>query len=759
MNKSISYRLIGNPPNGYSTEILYGDSTLARHNRGGELDLLLENGDRADRMEMVSWKGTEAFEEEGKLIIRGTSRLPLFTADLHVEVSYERVTDRVMKKKIRLYQNDIPRLYISLKNSLEPMNTPRSYWSFDHAEHQGGPAYGVLTDDVFPAAGFVDERGIMVGLLTDSGWNNQWSRLAWRRTSHGNVGVIQIADPELLSTATLEERDEGKHHVTLTLGQLYGNTRIPIESKIEDGGPYTFLGRRGYRYTLAMSCRGKERVGPITLCDASGNPIDEFVDDDFNGTASEDWLSFVGRTKGLPDNGMYSVFLNESNHSEVSDIRILESSPLPTPWHELLQGQELVRTIFLYAEDCKATSRNIRLHSQINLAEGLGFKGSELEKILYADFKMLTWITEPGINQPMVVPSTFYFEMYFRDVFWILNGSQDSFLNENILRRIGETMNEQGSIDNIITAYHGSIEHTDNELPYLYLIWSYLNRKRFGSAPDMEKVQQIVRFIVNKFDPDGDGVIKTNNPQSAMDVMWQDHPCRFAVSQGYYAVALMAAKAMGVNIAEEYVNAAKEAYRDYYADYGTDGKYLHMFPDNKLGDHGTATGIVANIDLEPEFLCNYMFDEKMLDHHMVIDTLEKYPVSSAGLMPNMCKVNGTAFGNDVNLFSEGLYWEPGTYANGGSWLRLQYIVLAVGKYHGWTKADEMMRKRLDAELHYDAEHPISREYLSLTDDPSESSIHRLFGWNMVVLAIHEWFGLRKASWDPDFIVQEEARRE
>ncbi|NIK77288.1 hypothetical protein FHS15_002424 [Paenibacillus castaneae] len=752
MQKLFSFRLNGDINKGFSTELLYGETLLARHNCGGELNLLLENGDRADRFEIASWKAEEAIEKEGKLILRGKSRLPLYTTDLDIEVTYEQVTDRVIKKTIRLFQNDIPRLYISLKNSLEPSAAPRSYWSFDQKDHTGGPAYGVLTDDVFPAAGFVDESGIMVGLLTDSGWKNKWSRLAWRRTSHGNTATIQITDPALLRTATQEERSEGKHHVTLTLGELYGNVGIPFEIKEQSDRRCTFFGRRGYRYTLAMECRGKKRGGPVNLIDSKGNRIDKINDDNVYSVVTQEWLSFVGRSNELPEDGYYTLFFEESNEIETRNIRIFEASPIPLPWHELRQGKELVRTVLIFAEDSEATARNVKLKSQVNLAEGLGFKGSELEKILYADFKMLTWVTEPGIDEPMVVPSTLYFEMYFRDVFWILNGTQDAFLNENILRRIGETMNEQGSVDNIITAYHGSIEHSDNELPYLYLLWSYLNRKRFGSKPDMKKVHEIATHIRQKFDPDGDGVIKTNNPQSAMDVMLQGRPCRFASSQGYYAVALMAAKELGADISEEYVQAAVDAYRGYYAEYGSEGKFIHSFPDNTLGENGDAIGIVANIDLEPEFLSTYIFERSMLDDEMVINTLEKYPVSPEGLMPNICKVDGTFFSKEVNPFNDDLYWKPGTYANGGSWLRKQYVALAVGKYHGWSKADELMKKRLDAELHFDSENPLSREYLSLSGDRGDSAQHRIFGWNLIVLAIHEWLGIRNPEWNPDLSI-------
>ncbi|MDP4085322.1 MAG: hypothetical protein Q8934_12010 [Bacillota bacterium] len=746
----LSYCLQKDSNNRFSTVLLYGDKPLAQHNDGGELNLLIENGDRADRMEISSWKATEAIEKDGRLILKGKSRLSLFTSDLDLEVSYEQITEQVLKKQIRIYQNDIPRLYLSLRNSLEPVSAPKSYWSFDHTDHLGGPAYGILADDVFPAAGFIDNNGLMVGLLTDSGWKNKWSRHAWRRTGRGNTTAIQMADPALLRTATQLERNTGKHHVTLTLGELYGNARIPLDYQKENGNRYRFLGRQGYRYTVALEYQGNVNGESIHVCDVNGTSIHSIFYNDEYSKDSNEWVSFVDRTNELPYDGFYSFHIQESSKIQTRNIQIYESAPQPVPWHELRQGEELVYTIMIFAEECEATSRNIKLKSQMNLSDGLGFKGSEIEKILYADSKMLTWITEPGLNEPMVVPSTFYFEMYFRDVFWILNGTHDAYLNENILRRIGETMNGEGAIDNIITAYHGSIEHTDNELPYLYLIWSFLNKKRFGSKPDLKKVQQITQLIQNKFDPDGDGVIKTNNPQSAMDVMWQNRPCRFASSQGYYAVALMAAKELGMEIAEEYVQAAIDAYRDYYDEYGTDGKFLHTFPDNTLGENGTSIGMVCNLDLEPEFLSLYVFDRSMLDRQIVIDTLEKYPISPEGLMPNLCRTDGKAFTKEVNPFSGGLYWKPGIYANGGSWLREQYIVLAVGKYHGWAKADELMQKRVDAELNFDSKNPLSREYLSLTEDPDDSAVHRVFGWNIILLAIHEWLGLRKPEWDPDY---------
>lgn len=753
MNKVIGFCLRGDKYSGYWTELTYGGKAFARHNDYGELDLLLENGDRSDRMRITSWRASEAYEEDGRLILKGKLRLSLFTTDLNITVTYEKITDNVIKKTVRLYQNDIPRLFVSIRNSLEPVIPPKAYWSFDHLNHDGGPAYGTLADDVYPAAGFVDENGLVVGLLTDSGWNNKWCRFSWRRTCCGNTSAVRLVDPALLATATSKERAEGKHYVALTLGEAYSSIRIPFESKDEAKGRYTFLGRRGYRYTIAMEYRGRG-THYVSLYDLHGNKIGNIAGESAYLNALDSWTSFVGYFMELPDNGLYIIRVEgvdeAENFVELRNVRIFESSPDTIPWHELYQGKEIVRTAFIFADEMEFTIRNIRLKSQLYLADGLGFKGSDIEKVVYADAKMLTWVTEPGVDEPVVVPSIYYFEMYFRDAFWTLNGIWDAFLNENILRRIGNTMDERGCVDNIITAYHGSIEHSDNEITYLYIIWSYLNKKRFGIEPDMERVRKATSFIISSYDPDGDGVIYTNNPQSGIDVMWQDRLCRFASSQGYYAVALRAAKELGVEIEEEYIRSAELAYRSYYGDYGVYGKFLHTFPDNKLGKNGSAVGIIANVDFEPEFLSIYMFGRPMLDCEIVINTLEKYPLTDEGLMPNLCMTDGTFFTKESNPFNGGLFWQGGTYVNGGSWLRQQYIALAVGKYHGWSKADEIMRKRLNAELNFDFDNPVSREYLSLTGDPKDSALHRVFGWNAFILAINEWLGLREPQWDPDY---------
>jgi hypothetical protein len=252
----------------------------------------------------------------------------------------------------------------------------------------------------------------------------------------------------------------------------------------------------------------------------------------------------------------------------------------------------------------------------------------------------------------------------------------------------------------------------------------------------------VTTFIRRTFDPDGNGTVLVNNPQCCIDVMWQKRPCRFAVSQGYFAVALRAAKELGDDVPEELIAAAEAAYRGYATEDGAGPAFIHTFPDNTLGPGGRPVGILSVVDMEPEFLSLYLFDRALLSDAIVCGTLDRYPVVGPGLMPIIVKTDGTYFTKESNPFGGDSFWKPGTYANGGSWLRQQCIALAVGHRHGWPRAEQLLRERLEAELAFDPDQPLSREYLACTGDPADSAPHRVFGWNVFVLAVLAWLGWR-----------------
>jgi hypothetical protein len=117
-------------------------------------------------------------------------------------------------------------------------------------------------------------------------------------------------------------------------------------------------------------------------------------------------------------------------------MRELELRRLSTrrePYHRLKMDRPEQKTVFiLAADDIPDTQRGYRLASQLHLADALGFRGGETEKVLYADLMMLTWMAGPETAWPMLAPSIWYSaagEMYLRDSFFALNGIHSRELN------------------------------------------------------------------------------------------------------------------------------------------------------------------------------------------------------------------------------------------------------------------------------------------------------------------------------------------
>ena len=74
-----------------------------------------------------------------------------------------------------------------MTNSLEPLEPPARLWSFNQEDCQGG-----TLREYYPAAGFRTKAGVTVGLLTDSGYRNHWSRIIRRDGKPLKPALLQI---------------------------------------------------------------------------------------------------------------------------------------------------------------------------------------------------------------------------------------------------------------------------------------------------------------------------------------------------------------------------------------------------------------------------------------------------------------------------------------------------------------------------------------------------------------------------------------
>ena len=78
---------------------------------------------------------------------------------------------------------------------------------------------------------------------------------------------------------------------------------------------------------------------------------------------------------------------------QIKDLKIVEHQPRQIPIIFFHLGKAIEKTSYAFVEPWKS-HQQFMISSQPRLAEGKGFKGSLIEKMLYANFNMLTWITD-----------------------------------------------------------------------------------------------------------------------------------------------------------------------------------------------------------------------------------------------------------------------------------------------------------------------------------------------------------------------------
>jgi len=767
--QNVSLQLAGDEAAGYFVKILYGGKDVISNHLSGELDLVVENADRSITDTLHNWKATRAEITDNGIRLSGQYyQLELMT-DITIEEIYEIINDHVVKKEIRLEQHNIPLLFYQIENKVKPAQEVASYWSFDHLNHQGGSIR-----EIYPATGFFLDNSIAVGVLTDAGYKNLWTRNirkrpADQRTSHnGFKAVNTIADVNLYHIADPEERSKNNNYVSLTFGELsdynagqstllgisFLSAAIPhnagaidaIEENhftvsVDKDQPDTYSGihipftsEDGY-YTIKFKYRTEQPFNLRLLKTYNNtNEVTGFHYKSDLPAAAGDWKSFEESAllQGL-EGGPACLLIEGKADIQIADLEILKISPKRYPYHRMCLGEKQTKTIYLFVQEANDL-RDIRLASQTRLAEGMGFTGPDEQKVLYADFMMLTWITSAQDFSPHNVPSINYSpDMYNRDSFWSVVSIDDEKLNKEIWKKWGGTQAPDGAIGTIITPFMGSVEKKGNEATCQWIWWALLNKRRYHSDPDMERLKKALDFCFNEFDPDRDGVVSAHFSLSQNDVVYYEQKkTGLAVNQGVYAITLMAAKELGFDIDREYIDKALQEYREYY-----DEEKGYMVSDRDF------PYVVSFTDLMPEFVSWWMWNKPVLDSDMVINTLNKFPVINH-CSPLIFHVADTFFTPQNKPFLPEQMWPDGQYYNGGSWMRNEICAYVAGMKHGWEPAEERIKNRMLAEIDLNYDEPISHEIIPM--DLSQPGCWwpsaRVFSWNVFALVALEVAGLK-----------------
>ncbi|MBI9066763.1 MAG: hypothetical protein JEZ09_05680 [Salinivirgaceae bacterium] len=759
-SQNASLQLFGNETSGYGVNLIWNDKTVSCNEGSGEFSLIIENADRSFSDTIHNWKASSAIQNKDGIKLSGQYYLKTLMTFITVEVDYYMVNANVIKKEISLEQNNIPLLFYQIENKLNPCSNDVSYWSFDHLNHQGG-----AIREIYPAAGFFFEDSIAVGLLTDAGYRNQWTRnIRKRPTDQGvnNIGfqaVQTIADVNLYRIANNEERTQNNQYVSLTFGELsdYNSGEIAVlnnsylsKSYSQNGGNIKALKDNNFLVTTANK-QSEQNSGikiPFTAKDGfytikfnykaakplnlrlfkSHNNTEEVVGFHYKSglpASADEWLTFEESVLLQGIEGSTAQLLIESKSDiEIKNFEILEISPKKNPYHRMPIGEKQTKTIVMFVQKAKDI-RDIRLASQTRLAEGLGFKGSDVEKVLYADLMMLTWISGANDFSPHNVPSINYApDMYNRDSFWSIVSVYDKDLNESVWKKWGGTQDKHGAIGTIITPYMGSIEKKGNEATCEWIWWALINKRRFNSHIDTVRLKKALEFCYQEFDPDKDGIVSAHFSLSQNDVVYyKEKMSNLAVNQGVYAITLRAAKELGFDIEQEYINKAVKEYRNFY-----DKGRGYIVSDKDF------PYVVSFTDLMPEFMSWWLWNTPLLDSEMVINTLNKVPVIN-DCSPVIFHVADTFFTQENKPFLPEQMWPNGQYYNGGSWMRNEICAYVVGKKHGWEPAKERIEKRMLAEINLNYNEPFSHEIIPM--DLSQPNCWwpsaRVFSWNVFTL--------------------------
>ena len=648
-----------------ASALLFNGQALARHNSGGEFSGVFQNEDRSVMDRVEDWKANSWSGDASRITLAGECALKNLSATLFVEVDYQIKAPLVVRKTIRLRQNDMLFIFYQLSNRLEPQRHCEKLWSFDQTTWRGE-----ALREYFPAAGFRTKDGVSVGLLTDSGYRNQWTRMIRRDGRPMKPAPHRIPDVSLYSGASEKQQSTGEFFVQQTFGELLQQTDNIEEAmslgavatwkkqgaatleeedgtvslilhKAEDGVLIPFVAEIPKVYALELEYRC---AAPISIAvwnlDEQQRKVGEITQ--YNDTAPESpsqWKKFETTVlvAGLRTHRSALAISAAASEQAVAgkvpaggtklEFRGLKLRPVEMrsePFHRLEMAQPAEKRVFIFAgQNIPDTVRGYRLASQLHLAEGLGLQGGDTEKVVYADLAMLTWIAGPESFRPILAPSIWYSaagEMYLRDSFFALNGVHDRELNEGVWNLWADNQGEDGAINTLIEPNLANLERKSNDSTPLWLMWALLNRRRFGTALPMERVRKAAEYCLRTFDPHNNGECWAQFVMGQLDVIrYPEGTSAICENQGLWAVTLRVIKELQIasvseKVSDQRIAHAEDLYRGYY-----DPALKFFRPAREIDD------AIGFAEIFPEYLSLWLFGRKILTDEMVINHLDRIP--------------------------------------------------------------------------------------------------------------------------------------
>jgi hypothetical protein len=665
--QQLTLRVSGDKENGYGVTIIFQGQPIARHKGGGDFSAVFQNGDRSLEDRVEDWKARSWMGNEVHVTLHGDCTLRNLNTTVSAQVEYEVVTPQVVRKRIQFHQVDIFVLFYQVTNCLKPVDPPVKFWSFDQLDCQGGALH-----EYFPTAGFRTEAGVTVGLLTDSGYRNRWSRFIRRDGKPLKTAPQLVPDVNLYYVCRNEERKRHQFFVKQTFGEAlvqrdnqnaeelmplppasrwhkqgdvrveeHNGTAVLSNWSSEAGVIIPFAAGDDEVYSLQFSYRASQPFSvQVWDVDEQLNQLENIAlyNDRIPGSPTE-WSEF--RTMvffySLRGNGG-ALFISMPQSEQATKqgssgsalriaLRDLEVGRLRArlqPYHRLEMDRPDQKTSFIFVDDWTPdTLRGYRLSSQLYLADGLNFKGGDTERVLYSDLMMLSWDTSPQYPEPMVAPSVWYSaagEMYLRDSFFALNGIHNRELNERVFALWAANQGEDGAINTLVEPNLANLERKSNDSTPLWLMWALQNHARFGTKLPMDKVRKAAEYCLRTYDRNRDGTCWAQFVMGQLDVIdYSKGTSEICENQGMFAITLRVIKELRIpgvsnQISEDYIGKAETAYRSYY-----DPERKSFRPARNITD------AIGFGEIFPEFLSLWLFGRKILTDEMLVSHLDRIP--------------------------------------------------------------------------------------------------------------------------------------
>lgn len=666
---ALKLQITGHASAGYGVSLLLNGQRLARHKGGGEFSGVFQNEDRSVMDHVEDWKADSWSGDASRMMLTGECALKNLSATIFVDVEYEIKTPLVVQKTIRLRQNDMLVIFYQLNNRLEAQRPCEKLWSFDQTTWRGESLR-----EYFPAAGFRTKDGVSVGLLTDSGYKNQWTRMIRRDGRPVKPAPHRIPDVNLYSGANEEQQSTGEFFAQQTFGEVLQQTdnigeAIPLGAagtwmkqgsatledregvasltlqEPEDGLliPFTAEAPKVCALEVEYRCSSPISIAVWNL-DKQQRKVGEITQ--YNDTTPEspsEWKKFettvlISGLQSHPSGILISAAASEQavhgklpgqgTKLEFRGLRLRPVEMRSESYHRLEMAQQAEKRVFIFVDqNIPDTVRGYRLASQLHLAEGLGLQGGDTEKVVYADLAMLTWIAGPETFRPILAPSIWYSaagEMYLRDSFFALNGVHDRELNEGVWNLWADNQGEDGAINTLVEPNLANLERKSNDSTPLWLMWALLNRRRFGTTLPMERVRKAAEYCLRTFDPHGSGECWAQFVMGQLDVIrYPEGTSTICENQGLWAVTLRVIKELQIagvseRVSDQRIARAEELYRSYY---DPDLKFFR--PARDIDD------AIGFPEIFPEYLSLWLFGRKILTDQMVTNHLDRIPT----LMP------------------------------------------------------------------------------------------------------------------------------